>query len=413
MNHDIIAFAIPVFLLMIGIEYFVASKQGKKVYRLNDSIADFGCGIFQQVFVVFIKAMLVGVYAYIFQSFSLFEFTASLWVPWVIGILGVDFGFYWYHRMGHRVNFAWAMHIVHHQSQDYNLAVALRQAAFSPFLKWVFIFPLAFLGVSPVVVMASAAISTLYQFWIHTETIGKLGRFEWLFNCPSHHRVHHAVNPKYIDKNYAGIFILWDRMFGTFIDEDENEKPFYGTVKQFKSWNPIWANLHYWVELRQKSKEYSFLDQVKIWFKPPEWRPKSHGGNEIVPEVTDEKRIKWDIPFSKATQIYTSFHFVLIIMATTSFLYFAKMVTLLDLLFPAVLICLTLIVWSGVFEKKSWAKSFEFIRLLAFSIWAIFTLSEFDSGYLVTLAVSLLWPIYFFWTYQNQKGFQVSEARES
>ena len=169
------------------------------------------------------------------------------WVAAIGLLFGVDFCFYWFHRIAHEYAAPWATHVVHHQSEEYNLAVALRQSAFEGCFAWVFYLPLAVIGFPPIWYVSMKAINLLYQFWIHTEAIDRLGPLEWVMNTPSHHRVHHARNPKYLDKNYAGMFIIWDRMFGTF--QPEEEQPVYGITKPLQSWNPLWANLAAWVEL--------------------------------------------------------------------------------------------------------------------------------------------------------------------
>jgi sterol desaturase/sphingolipid hydroxylase (fatty acid hydroxylase superfamily) len=216
MTLDPIALAVPFFFLLIGLELLVARARRQRVYRFTDSFADLGCGVAQRVVLLLFEASLLAVYALLYEHGRLVTFAPGSPWPCVIAIVGVDLGYYWWHRLSHEVNFLWAVHAVHHQSEDYNLAVALRQAVLSPITVMPFYLPLAVLGVPVLVYFIVVALSTLYQFWIHTELVGRMGVLEHLVNTPSLHRVHHGVNPEYLDKNYAATFICWDQLFGPF-----------------------------------------------------------------------------------------------------------------------------------------------------------------------------------------------------
>src|SRR5258706_12008134 len=227
MGPNYIALAIPVFVVSILAEIFIARAQRRTVHRFADVIANLSCGIFQQIGLVFLNFLLIAAYALVYQRDRLFDLSVSSVAPWLIAFIGVDFFYYWWHRLSHEVNFLWAAHVVHHQSEDYNLAVALRQAVLTHFTAVPFYLPLALAGVPPIVYATTHAFSTLYQFWIHTELVGKArGPVDWILNLPSHHRVHHAVNRQYLDKNYGATLIIWDRIFGTYIEEIE--KPVNG-----------------------------------------------------------------------------------------------------------------------------------------------------------------------------------------
>ena len=266
---NLIALAIPVFFALIGVEILVAGFQKRSLYRWNDALNDLSCGILQQVLGVFTKAIVYGVYTVLyFEVGYLFEIPADSLAGGALCFLGVDFLYYWFHRISHESNLPWGAHVVHHQSEEFNLAVALRQGALQPLFSWVFYLPLALLGFHPLVFLACSSLNTLYQFWIHTRTIGKLGPFEWVFNTPSHHRVHHGCDPKYIDRNYAGTLIVWDRLFGTF--QEEEEEPTYGITKPLASWNPLWANVHVYADLvRAGRRAPSWREALRIWLAPP------------------------------------------------------------------------------------------------------------------------------------------------
>ena len=240
---------------------------------------------------------------------------SAVWA-WVACFLGVDFFYYWFHRASHRVNAVWATHVVHHQSEEYNLAVALRQGAFQGWFSWVFYLPLALVGFPPLMFLTLSAFNTLYQFWIHTRAIGRLGPLEWVMNTPSHHRVHHACNPKYIDRNYAGTLIVWDRMFGTF--KPEEDEPVYGITKPLNSWNPVWANLHVWVDLAGKARRTRRLaDRVRLFLRPPGWQPDELGGYEAPPEVDRATYRKFTTPVPRGLAAYVFAQFVLVLVGTT------------------------------------------------------------------------------------------------
>jgi len=269
---DYIALSIPVFFALIGVELLYARWRGEKLYRLNDSVSDLSTGILDQVLGVFTKAITVGAFAWVWDRFRIAEWDPRSATTWILCFLGVDFFYYWFHRVSHESNLPWGAHIVHHSSEEFNLSVALRQGAFQSLFSFPFYLPLAWLGFPPLVFLACSSFDTLYQFWIHTRTIGKLGPLEWVLNTPSHHRVHHGCDDKYVDKNYAGTLIVWDRMFGSF--QPEEEEPVYGITKPLRSWNPVWANLHHYADLlRATPRAPNLAEAVRLWTRGPGWKP--------------------------------------------------------------------------------------------------------------------------------------------
>lgn len=363
MEINLIALAIPVFFLLIFVEAAVVRIQGKKdIYRFHDAITDLGCGVSSQVIGVFSKGSLLLLYTAVWSQAALLQ--PQEWVQWILAFIGVDFCYYWWHRASHRLNFLWAGHIVHHQSQDYNLAVALRQAWFTRFSNLPFMLPLALLGVHPLIFAASDAINTLYQFWIHTQTIGKLGPLEWILNTPSHHRIHHAINPRYIDKNYAGIFIIWDRMFGTFIKEEE--EAVYGTVAVFESWDPVWANFHYWMHMCREAQRFKSLKhRLWIWFAPPEWQP---SGPKSIPEVHPETFTKWTTSVSPLTKIYVGVSFFPTVCALVWMLWFEKTENIWTLGGIGVAIVVATFSFGALLEGRKGAATLEAVRLIATAV---------------------------------------------
>lgn len=276
-GFNAIALSIPIFFILIGLEFWIERRErlahgGKRLYRLNDSINDLACGTIQQLAGVFGKTLLFAAYIFIFERFRIATLDPRNWAHWPIAFLGVDFFYYWFHRASHEVNLLWAAHIVHHQSEEYNLSVALRQSAVQQFLSAPFYWPLALLGVPPLMFLALDAFDTLYQFWIHTRTIGRMGFLDSFLNTPSNHRVHHGSNEKYIDRNHGGVLIVWDKLFGTF--QREEEEPAYGVTRPLANWNPFWANVQYLGELISVARKTSrWRDKLLIFLKPPGWRP--------------------------------------------------------------------------------------------------------------------------------------------
>jgi len=272
--EEITVYAFPVFLLLMLVELGYGLAVGRNTYRLNDALSSLSQGLLSQLVACLSRLFQIGLYAFTWRKLALFPH-AALWSSaggWLLAIVMFDFCDYWLHRVGHESAVFWAAHAVHHQSQDFNLSTALRQESTVAFLGWPFYLPMALAGVAPEQFALAGLIVLLYQFWIHTEHIGKLGWFDRFFSSPSNHRVHHAVNDQYLDKNYGGMLIIWDRLFGTFIEEDE--APVYGTRTPLNSWNPLWAVASSYVPIwRLACRAPRWQDKFKVWFKAPGWLP--------------------------------------------------------------------------------------------------------------------------------------------
>lgn len=349
----------------MGAEYAVAKSRGKaNYYRFEDAIASLACGISQQVTALFLVGAIVGGYVWVFGWSRRLGLAAmpDYWA-WIIGFMGVDFAYYLFHRASHRVNILWATHVVHHHSEEYNLSTALRQGSLQGLATAPFYWPLALVGVPPMIFLGCVTINTLYQFWIHTRLVGKLpfGLELWL-NTPSHHRVHHGIDPTYIDKNYAGVFIIWDRLFGTF--KEEKSEPNYGTVKPLASWNPLWANVHYFVELWQQSaRTKKWSDKIKLWFAPPEWRPQDLGGKHQIPKVNRKQRQLYNKTGSISVRRFVAVEFVLVTAATVMFLLLQNQKTTAQMAPLALWIVATVLGWAGLFEGKKWVRPLNGVRV--------------------------------------------------
>ncbi len=266
----IVGASTPVFVAFIVIEVLVATRTGRDVYERRDAVSSISIGIISLLFSagahLILGALLVGLY-----NFRLWTLPDNLWTL-AAGFIVVDFLFYWGHRAHHEVRMGWAAHVVHHSSERYNFSTALRQSWSEPFTLIPFFLPLSLLGFPPGTWFICFALNLVYQFFTHTELVGRLGPLEWVFNTPSHHRVHHGSNLNYLDKNYAGVFIIWDRIFGTF--EPEKEAVEYGLVSNINTFNVFTANVHEWRDMvRDGWRSGSPMTALAYAFKPPGWRP--------------------------------------------------------------------------------------------------------------------------------------------
>lgn len=365
MNINPIVLSIPIFFILIGIELIVERFTHKDLYRLPDSIANISCGITSQLSGLFLKIFAVGIYQLLFEHFAFFELERT-WIYWLALVLLVDHSYYWAHRMSHEINLFWGGHVVHHQSEEYNLSVALRQSSLQVVWTFAFSLPIAFLGFRTQDFVLISALNTLYQFWIHTETIGKFPRWiEFIFNTPSHHRVHHGRNPKYIDKNHAGSLIIWDRMFGTF--QEEEEKPTYGITKPINSWNAAWANLSHYADMTDDLKRIpKWSDRFKYLFKKPGWLPAYMGGQRAVPEIDKSTYKKYDTPSGMSLNLYVLFQYIVCLGGTALFLFNADTFTLPEKAFITILISIVVVNCGVLFEQRKWVKWAEWVRIVVY-----------------------------------------------
>ena len=285
---NLIHYAIPFFIITLIIEIIVDARERTKSYETKDAITSISMGLGNVFLGLISKIMVFSILIYLYENFRIATIPFTWWA-WVLILIVEDFTYYWFHRISHLNRFFWASHIVHHSSQKYNLSTALRQTWTGSFMSFVFWLPLPLLGFHPVMILAQMSISLIYQYWIHTELIKKMPKwFEAIFNTPSHHRVHHGTNPQYLDRNHAGIFIIWDKWFGSF--ESEVEKPIYGLVKNISSFNPLYVAFHEWINLGKDflNSKTHIINKLKYLYKPPGWK---HDGTSIL---SSDIREKWE-----------------------------------------------------------------------------------------------------------------------
>ena len=263
-----IVIAIPFFALLIAFEAYLAVRK-EEVYDRKDAWTNialgFGSVAFGFVFSIIQTFFYVGVY----ENFAPYKMPMNTWWAWTILLFVDDFAYYWFHRFSHEIRFFWNFHVVHHSSNQYNLSVAVRQSWFSGVAHWIFYLPAALLGFPLWAFLTMHALNLIYQFWIHTKLVGRVGFLENILNTPSHHRVHHGVNDEYLDRNYGGIFIFWDKLFGTFTEEIKT--PRYGITKPLESRNWLWINSHGWTEMWAAMRERkTFWGKLRCIFGAPD-----------------------------------------------------------------------------------------------------------------------------------------------
>lgn len=270
---DPASFAIPYYFILIGIELYFSTRQKMELYETNDTRANLLLALGTLFLGTVGKISFYYIYTFIYQ-YRIIDIPSSWWA-WALLLFADDFTYYWYHRWHHEVRIFWAAHVNHHSSQRLNFSTALRQPWTVALYYPVFWCWLPLVGFQPWMILSMMSINLIYQYWTHTTLIGKLGVLEWFMNTPSHHRVHHASNVQYLDKNHAGIFIIWDRLFGTFVEE--KEKPVYGLTTNISTYNPVTIAFHeyhsIWKDVR---KAKSFTEILKYLFNPPGWSPDGH-----------------------------------------------------------------------------------------------------------------------------------------
>ena len=273
-DYTIYAIGAPIILCLIVSEIIISSKRGLQYYNYKDSLGSIGLITGNVMVNIMSKGMIIAFYLYLYQ-FRLFDFSVfgSIWIEILLTLLAIDFIYYWFHRTSHHVRFFWAIHMNHHSSEEMNFLVALRQAWFNPFFRVPFFFVLPLIGFNPLLTLIVGAASTLWAVIQHTKMIGKLGPLEWIFVTPSAHRVHHGVNDEYMDKNFGNLFIIWDRMFGTY--QPEEDSVIYGLKRNVKTSNPLKITLFTWREIfKDFANSIEGKDKIKSIFGSPDWEPR-------------------------------------------------------------------------------------------------------------------------------------------
>lgn len=363
---DYVKKATPFFIFLILLELVISwILKGKPSGRLDDTLTSMSAGVVSRLPSLFFRSIEVTSYIYIWENYRLFELPWDSPWTWYLTFLGVDFGYYWFHRMSHEINIIWAAHQAHHSSEDYNLCTALRQSVLQQYTSWIFYCPLA-LFIPPSVFAVHIQFNLLYQFWIHTEVIRSLGPLELVLNTPSHHRVHHGRNRYCIDKNYAGTLIIWDRIFGTF--EAENEQVIYGLTHPIGTFEPFKVQFHHLLSIWTTFwATPGVCHKFSVLFKGPGWGPGKPrlGLSEEIPEVTGE-----EVPFSSAApqllKIYTVLQFAVMLAFYEETFANTAVLSQVTLLLRVIFIILTLTSIGFLLDQKPKAAIIETLRCLLF-----------------------------------------------
>lgn len=353
--------AIPGFLVLVLIEIGYGYFKKKQTYTLMDTLASLSSGITNIIKDSLGLAVVLISYPFLVKWLAITEIPVTIGL-YLVAFICIDFASYWTHRLNHKINIFWNQHIIHHSSEEFNLACALRQSISNVIsFNAVFLIPAAFLGIAPEVINVLAPLHLFGQFWYHTRHIGKLGFLEYILVTPSQHRVHHAINPLYIDKNLAAIFSVWDRLFGTFQEELDSEPPVYGTLKPVRTWNPIVINfMHFWGLVQDAWYTNSIKNKFKLWFMPTGWRPKDVSDRfprAITTEVNQQ--VKYKPVYSVFSKIWILFQFVGINIFLFLLLFNFEALSSIQLLMIGMLILLNIFGYSAIMDQYRWGIGFK------------------------------------------------------
>ena len=385
-NHDnmntyasILLWVVPGFMVLMTVEALYGHFTNKQTYSFMDTLSSLSSGITNVLKDSLGLVLVILSYPYILDTIAVFDLESSFML-YVIAFICIDFASYWNHRLNHKVNIFWNRHVIHHSSEEFNLACALRQSISA----WIgfgafFLIPAAFFGVPAQLITLLAPIHLFAQFWYHTQHIGKLGFLEYIIVTPSQHRVHHAINPIYIDKNLSAIFCIWDRAFGTFQEELDEEPPVYGVLKPVNTWNPLLINFqHAFNVIQDAYNTSSFKDKLRIWFMPTGWRP-----NDVVEKfprniITDHNiREKYSPNYSNFMKFTAIFHFISINFLLYFFLSNISVIeTDLRLIF-GLIIFISVFGFTSLLDLQSWAPFFEVIRSIS-TILILYSINDYS-----------------------------------
>lgn len=388
--------AIPFFILAMLVEFLYGKLVKRQTYRLADTVNSLQLGTLSRLVDVLRLGFSAVVFGALVKWLGVHQWSMDSAWQWGAAFVAYDFCYYWKHRFGHEWRIMWASHIAHHQSEEFNLSTALRQTG-TDYIGFVFYVPLYLAGVPAAVVVTVGSLNLIYQFWVHTEHIRRLGPLEWIFVTPSNHRVHHARNPEYIDRNYGGVFILWDRLFGTFEDERADVPCVYGITTGLKSWNPLWANLHFWSDTARLAwRTRSWGDKLRIWFKPPAWQPADLDPHQKV----DPDYPKFDPPASRYVRAYTFAQYWVLTFASLWLLQVEKTLPRAFVLLVFAWMCYSLFVQGAALEGRGYARRLEWLRVgitlvlaaVAYVVWpqALTTIALALAGYAAISAVAFV-----------------------
>ena len=377
---QLILYSVPVFVLLIAVEWVYGMSLGRNTYRLNDTFCSLTLGLISRFPPAFKLGISGLVYVAVGDFFGVAALSSEVWSTWVLAFLLYDFSYYWKHRLCHERTLLWASHVVHHQSEDYNLGTALRQTSSSFLLSWVFYIPMFAIGIPADVFIAVAAVNLLYQFWVHTEHIGSLGVLDRILVTPSNHRVHHARNAEYIDANYGGVFIVWDRIFGTYRAERADLPPVYGTRTPLRSWNPLWANLEVYAQiLRDTWQTPKISNKWRVWTSRTGWRPVDVAARSNGWKAADAGHVKYATNAPRAYRAFAMVQFFMLALTTLWVLLDIHQMALDERAALSILVLLSAAITAGILQGRGRAVGLEIVRSTAlFMVFIVLPQSYFD-----------------------------------
>ena len=396
---NVAVLAVPLYILLILLELAYERWIGRHTYRLADAVTSIDTAVLRMLLEGPLRLLLVVPYAWLYEHARLWTLDpASPWT-WLLGFVAVDFCFYWAHRSLHRYNLLWGAHQPHHSSEDFNLSTALRKGAFQTAFDWPFYLPLALLGLPLPLFLVLLGAQLVYQFWIHSQHVGRLGMLEWFMVTPSNHRVHHGQYDRYIDKNHGGVFIVWDRLFGTFADETEAVR--YGVTTPVRTFDPLRLQFSWWRLLwADAMATRSWWDKLRLWWMPTGWRPADVRARPW-PKMGAEK---FDCPSQAGLRWYAFAQFVAINALTLVYLASVKQAGWLLPLLLGPLILFGCVSLGWLFEGRRALWRLEAVRLallaafaLAWGLWLAPAQWLFGLGLAGLCAASLLWLVWLVW----------------
>lgn len=388
MHLNIIAFAIPLFVTLMLLEYYFSIRLQKQVFNFAEAVANINVGIAERLADLFTTGLFYFVFTYIYEHWRLYTISSGWW-QWICLFVFTDFIWYWYHRLGHEVNILWAAHVVHHQSEDFNYTVSARITVFQSLARGVFWALLPLLGFSQSATYVMLLIHGAYPFFTHTQIIGKLGILEYFLVTPSHHRVHHSSNPEYLDKNYGDVLIVWDKIFGTF--QEEKQQPIYGLTKPLDSHSFLWQHFHFpleiWVAIK---REKSLARKLVILFGKPD------NINPAIREYLEGKLLKRNrySNLNQSLSRYVMVQTIIILMTLFAVLLFEKYISPIHLAGYTIFIIISLISSGAMLEQKRWIFELDIFRCFFIVCYLLTSLSNTNSFMIVIPAIIVVFYFY-------------------
>lgn len=384
MKLNIMAFAVPFFFFFILLEYYISKKKGKSLHSFSITMANLNVGIAERLIDAFTAGGFYFFYVYLHDNFAIFDIKPSI-LLWIVLLLATDFVWYWYHRFGHEINLFWGFHVVHHSSEEFNYSAAARITVFQAVVRTLFWSILPIIGFPPHMISVLLIIHGIYPFFTHTQLIGRLGILEYIFVTPTHHGVHHASNEVYLDKNYGDMFIIWDKLFGTFAEKTET--PVYGLTKQLESKSFLWQHFHFLVEIAYSvSQTKGLLSKLKVIFgSPSNFDPNARA--IVESKLLSKHKVK---THSNKFKQYVLIQMGMMLVTLFTFLLFEHYINAFLQTIIALTIIATLINCGAILEQRRWVFYIEFVRIAIIALPLIWYFPQITISVLSLISLIIL-----------------------